>query len=486
MTDTKRCGARHPKKNETCARDAAHVGMHSNGGNVTWKSPKPPPAEAIDKVFAPPARAECGDTMAGHVCILDKGHKGDHKADRGEWSRDRKSARFDCAPDHDEREDDDGDDPHEDEIRSDEEREFSRKMRQDREAHAAELSHEAPTALIKVEQQPSMVLSVEAARELLAKSKSVDEVRDIADKAAAVAAYLRVKNASTESQNDAAEIRLRAERRLGELLSETPKAKGPRLKGRTVGGPLVQPPKDEPPTLADQGIKKGDAAKWQKLAKIPEKKFETLVEETKAKGQRLTTSAPLKMLRQEEKAKKAAELRAKPIPQAAGRFDVIVIDPPWMHDKRAEDVTQRGQGDYPRMTLEEIKALPVADRAEENCILWCWVTNQHMRQAFECLDAWGFVEKSILTWGKDHFGNGDWLRGQTEHCILAVKGSPIVTLTNQSTLLEGEKREHSRKPETFYELVESLCPGTKLEMFAQTPREGWAAWGSDAQKYEAA
>lgn len=358
---------------------------------------------------------------------------------------------------------------------------------------AAMAKKEAPpvetTALVRTEEPQPMMLSVEHARAYLAKSCSVDEVRDVADKAKAVALYLRSRDASIESQNDAAEIRLRAERRLGELTAEQPKAKGARnqLAGKdSSGGHKTRPPEAQPPTLAEQGIKKQDAAKWQQLAKIPEKKFEKFVTETKEKGERLTSSAPLKMVRQEAKAKMAEELRAKPIPQVTGRFDIIVIDPPWEYEKHAEDVTQRGQTGYPTMPLEDIKALPVAARAEDNCILWCWTTNAFMRGALECLDAWGFKEKTILTWGKDRMGNGDWLRGKTEHCIMAVKGSPTVTLTNQTTLLAAAVREHSRKPEEFYALVDSLCPGTKIDMFGRAPRDGWVLWGNETQKFKGA
>ena len=344
------------------------------------------------------------------------------------------------------------------------------------------------TALVKVDEPAPMMLSVERAREFLAKSMNVDEVRDVADKAKAASLYLRTISASVESQNAAVEIRLIAERRLGEISAEIgiDGRGGNRKKSKTApDAALKKPTKKE--ALADLGLKEREARRFEELAKIPEKKFEALVADTKAKGERLTASAPLKLVRQEDKAKKAADLRAKPVPQADGRFDVIVIDPPWKHDVRAADITQRGQGDYPRMELDAIKALPVADRAEKNCILFCWVTNQHMRQVYECLDAWGFREVSIVTWAKSRFGTGQKIRGQTEHCIMAVRGSPLVTLTNESTWIEGDLREHSRKPESFYELVESLCPGTKLEMFARAPfSEQWAVWGNETEKFKGA
>ena len=109
-----------------------------------------------------------------------------------------------------------------------------------------------------------------------------------------------------------------------------------------------------------------------------------------------------------------------------------------------------------------------------------------MRQAYECLGAWGFHDKNVLTWVKDRMGLGNWLRCQTEHCILAVRGAPVVTLTNQTTVLVAPSREHSRKPTNFYDLVEALCPGSKLEMFAREPREGWQSWAAARHSFEAA
>ena len=97
------------------------------------------------------------------------------------------------------------------------------------------------------------------------------------------------------------------------------------------------------------------------------------------------------------------------------------------------------------------------------------------------LSAWGFEHKTILTWAKDRFGFGDWLRGQTEHCIMAVRGNPTTTLTNQTTLLTAPMRAHSQKPEAFYAIVESLCPAPAyLELFARQARRGWTAWGAEA------
>ncbi len=180
----------------------------------------------------------------------------------------------------------------------------------------------------------------------------------------------------------------------------------------------------------------------------------------------------------------AEELHANPIVTPDGRYQVIVSDPPWKYDTRAEDTSHRGKNQYPDMTVEEICALPVPTLSQDNCVLFLWTTNAFMRQAYQCLDAWGFREKTILTWDKERMGLGDWLRNQTEHCILAVKGRPVVSLTNQTTILRVPRREHSRKPEEFYTMVEALCPGSKLEMFSRTNREGWSTWGAETGSFD--
>ncbi len=182
----------------------------------------------------------------------------------------------------------------------------------------------------------------------------------------------------------------------------------------------------------------------------------------------------------------AEEIRANPVITPDGRYQVIAIDPPWKYDSRAEDTTHRGKNLYPDMTVEQIYAVPVPAKSQDDCVLWLWTTNAFMRDAFTCLDAWGFREKTILTWDKEILGLGDWLRNVTEHCIVAVRGRPIVSLTNQTTIIREKRREHSRKPEAFYSLVEALCPGSKLEMFAREKRPGWDSWGAEPEKFNAA
>ena len=194
-----------------------------------------------------------------------------------------------------------------------------------------------------------------------------------------------------------------------------------------------------------------------------------------------------------KKQKRAEEIEAQVQELAAARpcaplglFHVIVIDPPWPY---GDGVTQsnydpaghRASNPYPEMPLEGIAdiELPAAD----DCVLWLWTTHRFMRHSFPLLDAWGFTDRQILTWAKDRMGLGRWLRSQTEFCIMATKGEPALNLTDQTTLLHGPMREHSRKPDEFYVMVDSLCVGRKLDYFSRESRAGWEQYGNDVERF---
>jgi N6-adenosine-specific RNA methylase IME4 len=175
--------------------------------------------------------------------------------------------------------------------------------------------------------------------------------------------------------------------------------------------------------------------------------------------------------------KQAKQLESAPPQLPTGPFRVVVADPPWRYESGNESP-------YPTMDIEEIKAIPVGEIADENAILWLWTTNAHLRVAFEVVEAWGFEYRTLLTWVKDRMGTREWLRGRTEHCMLAVRGKPVFVNGNHTTVLEAARREHSRKPEAFYALVEATSPGGKVELFCRQQRKEWQAFGNDMRRYE--
>ncbi|MGH7963321.1 MAG: MT-A70 family methyltransferase, partial [Candidatus Binatia bacterium] len=118
-----------------------------------------------------------------------------------------------------------------------------------------------------------------------------------------------------------------------------------------------------------------------------------------------------KSVKAAKKQMQADKIKQEPPPLPRGPYRVIVVDPPWQYHNRADDDTHRAANPYPSLSLDEIRALPIGEMAEEDCILWLWTTNAHLPEAFGIVQAWGFEYKTLLTWVKDKMGLGDWLRG---------------------------------------------------------------------------
>jgi N6-adenosine-specific RNA methylase IME4 len=177
-------------------------------------------------------------------------------------------------------------------------------------------------------------------------------------------------------------------------------------------------------------------------------------------------------------------IRSEPPPLPnQGPYRVAVCDVPWPYEPDDPEPAHRGAWPFPTMSLSELCALGVGKFMHDDAIMWFWVTNFHLRHAFTVLDAWGFHQTpTMLTWAKDRMGNGHWLRGQTEHCIFATRGKPVVTLTDQTTLLHAPVRGHSVKPVEFYELVEKLCPAPRYaDLFSRyRHNDKWDCHGDEA------
>lgn len=184
--------------------------------------------------------------------------------------------------------------------------------------------------------------------------------------------------------------------------------------------------------------------------------------------------------------KQAEAIRREPPPLPnRGPYRAANCDVPWPYEADDPDPAHRGAWPFPTMSIDELCALPIAKLMHDDSLMWFWTTNFHMRHAYRILDAWGFQKTpTILTWAKDRMGNGHWLRGQTEHAILAVRGKPIVQLKNQTTLLRAPVRGHSVKPLEFYALVESLCPAPRYaDLFSRyRHNDKWDCHGDEAPR----
>jgi hypothetical protein len=246
-------------------------------------------------------------------------------------------------------------------------------------------------------------MKYDVARLALAEARSVDEVATIMDKSAAIQEYARrAKNRQLET--DAAEIRMRAERRYGEMLAEVKATVGlnagtrGQLKKRVpFGGSVPVPPIDERPTLAELGADKKLSARSQKLAAMPKEEFETAIGRWRERVKDETFRITSNLLIVADRAKAAAT--AKTLEPASGRYGTIVIDPPWPVEK-IERVVRPNQAlmDYPTMTVPEIERLNVAGMAAQDCHLFCWTTQRFLRETFDIVEGWGFRYVLLMAW----------------------------------------------------------------------------------------
>jgi N6-adenosine-specific RNA methylase IME4 len=186
-----------------------------------------------------------------------------------------------------------------------------------------------------------------------------------------------------------------------------------------------------------------------------------------------------------------------------GHFGCIYADPPWaFRTYGGEDaVPTMGADPYSTMTLAEMKLLPVAEIAADDCLLVMWIVSSHLLEAIELAEAWGFTYRSIgPVWAKDRspgqaemfddgpicdIGMGYWFRQQCEIALVFGRGSPTRKSRSVRQYIGEPRRQHSRKPDCVHDRIERLVAGPYLELFARAPRPGWTVWGNQTERFSA-
>lgn len=176
------------------------------------------------------------------------------------------------------------------------------------------------------------------------------------------------------------------------------------------------------------------------------------------------------------------------------RFATVLADPPWRFTNRTGKVAPEHKrlARYPTLTLDEICALPVADHLEDRAHCYLWVPNALLPEGLKVLNAWGFDYKSNIIWhkirkdgGSDGRGVGFYFRNVTEILLFGTRGKNVRTLPpgrRQVNMMQTRKREHSRKPDEQYDLIEGCSWGPYLELFGRGIRDGWTVWGNQADE----
>ena len=195
--------------------------------------------------------------------------------------------------------------------------------------------------------------------------------------------------------------------------------------------------------------------------------------------------------------KSATVADLKPI---KGEYNVIVVDPPWAYGTEYDGETRRVASPYPEHPIDDfidgegktvlgLRNWGIQEfekSANEDSVIWLWTTHKFLPEAFGLLKDWGFEYKLTTVWDKQKMGMGSWLRCQVEFCLLGVKGDyhKFWNLTNERDIISVARREHSRKPQEFYDMVLKVCPqGNKIDIFSREKREGFEQYGNETAKF---
>lgn len=182
------------------------------------------------------------------------------------------------------------------------------------------------------------------------------------------------------------------------------------------------------------------------------------------------------------------------LPQGIGKFSTILADPPWVFTNRTGKIAPEHKRlfRYSTMTNEDIIKMPVKDLAEDKSHLYLWVPNALVSLGLEVMKSWGFTYKTNLIWykvrkdgGPDRRGVGFYYRNVTEMILFGVRGSLRTLQPGRSmpNIIISQKREHSRKPDELYPVIEACSPKPYLELFARSGREGWKQLGDELGSY---
>lgn len=181
--------------------------------------------------------------------------------------------------------------------------------------------------------------------------------------------------------------------------------------------------------------------------------------------------------------------------EISGSFSTILADPPWRFKNSTGKVAPEHKRllRYPTLSLDEIISIPVNKIANKKSHLYLWVPNALIAEGLKVMEGWGFTYKTNIIWykirkdgGPDGRGVGFYFRNVTEMILFGVKGN-LRTLQpgrRQVNIISSRKREHSRKPDELYPIIEACSPGPYLEMFARGTRQNWTSWGNESESYE--
>jgi N6-adenosine-specific RNA methylase IME4 len=192
-------------------------------------------------------------------------------------------------------------------------------------------------------------------------------------------------------------------------------------------------------------------------------------------------------IKREQQRERIAQLKENGVSLPTGQYSCLVVDPPWPMQKIERDVRpNQFEFDYPTMSEDELRAFPLPDLAADDCHLYLWTTQKYLPMALRLAEHWGFKYQCLMTWVKNvGFTPFSWMYS-TEHVLFCTRGSLPLLALGRRLDFSAKVREHSRKPDEFYDLVREVSPGPRMDVFSREMREGFEQYGNEVDKYVSA
>ncbi|MFQ5531864.1 MAG: MT-A70 family methyltransferase [Candidatus Nanoarchaeia archaeon] len=319
----------------------------------------------------------------------------------------------------------------------------------------------------------------------LALAETFEEVKTHESAAAAAAEFAKRNKIALDKQNEIGKFRIDIERKKGAWLDENYPQGG---KNKYTKMKVEQPDLHQMPVTKDESSKA-------RLINREEELSNQVMDEIELKGEVITPnkvqSEIRKIIKKEKRIneikEQIKEIENGNIPELKGLYDVISIDPAWNYEGENKNTTsydangRRVANPYPEMTIQEIKNINLP--LMEDAVVFLWTTHKFLPDAFDILRSWELDYKATLVWNKEKIGMGAWFRMQCEFCLVGIKGKPYWNNTIYRDIMNEPRRQHSRKPDVFFDMVDKITLGRKLEYFSREKREGWEVFGNDINKF---
>ena len=316
---------------------------------------------------------------------------------------------------------------------------------------------------------------ISAFRSELAIAETIEDIKHLETKASAIAEIARKQKTGKSAQDEVGAFRCDIESKKGAWLDEFYPSKA-----------------HSSSPMADEGIGFKESSNARLVSKEQELVAQAIDELKQDDKKVVTPNAVVSLVRNKKRKEKIEKQKEEIINNAlespTGDFDVIVMDPPWDYSekggfsyKQHDFEGNRGGVDYSTMSINDIKNIKLP--AKDDSVLFLWTTHAFLKDSFSLLDEWGYNYKATIVWDKVNMGMGRVIRLQCEFCLLATIGSPIISGESERDIITEKRREHSRKPEAFYDMVERMCVGRKLDYFSREDRKEWSVYGAETNKF---